>query len=192
MRIMKYHTIIRHYLLAILVLVGTHLFAPASYAEDFDIREYSLKAVFLERFTRFIAWPEEDLTENSIKPFVICVTGNLPFSELLQNIYQNQKIKDKTVIVQNINSTSAIKNCHMLFISRDSQLSLSEILKQTESLPVLTVSDIDGYARQGVMINFFISRKQKIRFEINEFSIKNSDLYISYKLLSVARIVEVN
>jgi len=173
-----------------LLLLGAMLLSSVSYAADFDIREYSLKAVFLERFTRFIDWPAEGLPENQIGPFVISIIGNPQLADLLRDIYQTQKIQGKKVIVQNLENIDDVKNAHLLFISRTSGKKLKEILKQATKSPVLTVSDSDGYAEQGVMINFFMSKNQKIRFEINELAIKESELYISYKLLSVAKIVE--
>ncbi len=174
------------------VLLSALLFTPtSSYATNFDLREYSLKAVFLERFTRFIDWPEEKTSVDALKPFVIGVIGNPQFTDLLNNIYQDQKIQGKKVIVQNLSNIEEAKNAHLLFISGNTDGSLEDILKYAKNLPVLTVSDSDGFAERGVMINFFMSKKQKIRFEINEQAIKNSELRISYKLLSVAKLVEV-
>jgi len=187
---MKNVSCVKRYLPKWLMLLAATLLMPNSYAEEFDIREYSLKAVFLERFTRFITWPEDKSPESKINPFVIGIIANPHFAELLRDIYRTQEIQGKKVIVRDIDDLESAKNCQLLFISRDSEEELSKILNQTRSLPILTVSDTDGYAEKGVMINFFMSRKQKIRFEINELAIKESKLYISYKLLSVARIVE--
>ena len=173
-------------LIALLVWL---LFSTSGNASDFDVREYSLKAVFLERFTRFIDWPATDTPENQMEPFVVSVIGNPQFADLLREIYQTQKIQGKKVIVQEPDSISDVKNAHLLFISQDTKKELKKILEQARQSAVLTVSDSDGYAEQGVMINFFMSKKQKIRFEINELAIKESKLYISYKLLSVAKIV---
>ncbi len=173
----------------LIFLIGTTLLTSASHAGDFDIREYSLKAVFLERFTRFIDWPDRNPSENRLNPFIISVVGNRKFSALLREIYQTQKIQGKKVIIQDIDNSEGIKNSHILFISHIPEEALDEILTQVKDIPVLTISDSSGFAEQGVMINFFMSKKQKIRFEINELAIKESDLYISYKLLSVAKIV---
>lgn len=164
----------------------------SGFADNFDLREYSLKAVFIERFTRFIDWPADKLANNPLNPFVICIADNPPFFELLKDIYQTQQIQKRKVIVYNLDDVKTIKSCHLLYVSEQQNDGLSEILKQIEKQPVLTIADTSGYAHQGVMINFFMSRDNKIRFEINEHAIKDSGLYVSYKLLSVAKIVEVN
>jgi len=163
--------------------------APTSHAEEFDIKEYSLKAVFLERFTRFIEWPDKNSPDNLLKPFVIGVIDKPKLTALLKKIYQSQKIQNKSVIVRDINDLDELSSAHVIFISQGSDTRLKEITNRTKKTPILTISDTDGYADQGVMINFFVSNDQKVRFEINELAIKQSKLYISYKLLSVARIV---
>jgi len=173
----------------LILLIATLLLSNASYAATFDVREYTLKAVFLERFTRFIDWPEDTSQKNTAESFVINVIGNPEFSELLRNVYQTQKIQGKRVIIQDINNPGEIQKPHLLFISHTTDKVLNSILEQTRNTPTLTVSDAEGFAEKGVMINFFMSRKQKIRFEINELAVKESELYISYKLLSVAKIV---
>jgi len=173
----------------LILLIATLLLSNASYAANFDVREYTLKAVFLERFTRFIDWPEEPSQKNSPESFIINVMGNPEFSELLRNIYQTQEIQGKKVSIQDINNPSEIQKPHLLFISHTSDETLNSILELTRDAPTLTISDTEGFAEKGVMINFFMSRNQKIRFEINELAFKESELYISYKLLSVAKIV---
>jgi len=173
----------------LILLIATLLLCNASYGADFDVREYTLKAVFLERFTRFIDWPEDTAQKNSSESFIINVVGNPQFSELLRDIYQTQKIQGKKVSVQDINNHSEIQKPHLLFISHTSDETLNNILELTRDAPILTISDTEGFAEKGVMINFFMPRNQKIRFEINELAFKESELYISYKLLSVAKIV---
>ncbi len=175
--------------LKLTLLITTLLFSSPGLTADFDTREYTLKAVFLERFTRFIDWPNNNSADETTTPFVIGIIGNPDFSALLKEIYQNQKIQGKNVIVKELDNLEALQNIHLLFIANISDSALKNVLKQTQNSSILTVSDTEGFAERGVMINFFMSRKQKIRFEINERAIKQSDLYISYKLLSVAKIV---
>ena len=55
---------------------------------------YVLKAVYLEKFTRFVSWPEESRMNNPELPFVIAVIGRTPLTENLDQIYSNQKINN--------------------------------------------------------------------------------------------------
>ncbi|HHJ53866.1 MAG TPA: YfiR family protein, partial [Caldithrix abyssi] len=52
-----------------------------------------------------------------------------------------------------------------------------------------TISDTPGFAKKGVMVNFY-DWKGFIRFEINKKAVESSNLKFSSRLLRLARIVE--
>jgi hypothetical protein len=54
---------------------------------------------------------------------------------------------------------------------------------------MLTVGDTDGFARQGVMINFYLEQ-EKVRFEINPRAAAEVGIRPSAKLLQLGRIVD--
>ncbi|MCP4134821.1 MAG: YfiR family protein [bacterium] len=151
-------------------------------------KEYAVKAVFLERFTRFIQWPADSDLNDSSKPFVIAVLGKNPFGTLLEKIYSNRTIKNKKVKIRYISGINEIVPCHLLFITGTRKYDLGRIINHLKKKPVLLVSDTDGFAERGVHINLFIVKEQ-IRFEINETAVKNSKLKMSFRLLQTARIV---
>lgn len=150
--------------------------------------EYKLKAVFLERFTRFIEWPDNSDFSDSTKPFIITVIGENPFGKTLDELYEKTKIKNKKVQIKYIKDIKKIDSCHILFISASMSNSLDKILDYTRTRPILTIGDHPDFALRGVIINFFIKNK-KVRFEINEKSLEQSRLYISYLLLNAATII---
>ena len=88
-----------------------------------------------------------------------------------------------------IGSTAEIPECHILFISGSYKERLKEILACTRNRPILTVGDTEGFAEEGVLINFYLVGS-KIKFEINEKAVQESGLVMSYRLLSLARIVD--
>jgi hypothetical protein len=150
--------------------------------------EYTIKAVFLEHFTRFIEWPESSNIADISSPFFIAVIGENPFGSILDQIYTEQKIRDKKVEIQHISTPDEIADCHILFISISNREILPEILSHTRNKPILTVSDTTGFAENGVLINFYLAG-DKIKFEINEKAVHESGLVMSYRLLNLARIV---
>ena len=150
--------------------------------------EYTIKAVFLEHFTRFVEWPESTDTADPSTPFRVAVIGENPFGSILDDIYLEQRIKNRQVKIHYISSPEEIADCHILFISRSSKEILPEILSRTRHEPILTVSDTEGFAEDGVLINFYLTG-DKIKFEINEKAVHASGLVMSYRLLSLARIV---
>lgn len=185
------------YLLFLLVLIHTVVPIPGnncfsaipSLAQQSKQHEYLLKSVFMERFTRFVQWPEPFIEKNKDQHFIIGVIGPNPFDDILQTVFSLQPIKGKPVEIRLLNTLSDISGCHMLFIGKTDRQSLSNIVNYSKKFPILTISDNNGYADKGVHINMYVENEQ-IRFEINNASASASKLNISYLLLKLARIVE--
>jgi uncharacterized protein DUF4154 len=166
----------------ILLLIAPHL----SFAQDF---EYKLKAEFLERFTRFIEWPDDSPLKDPDKSFCICVTGKSPFGGYLQEMASQVKIKGKAVEIHEIDQLAdELPKCQILFIAKSEKDKLADILKLTDGKPILTVGDTDGFAEDGVLMNFFTSGSY-IRFEVNIDRAEKSKLKFSSRLLKLAKLV---
>ncbi|MEW6067505.1 MAG: YfiR family protein [Nitrospirota bacterium] len=148
-------------------------------------KEYQVKAAFIYNFVKFIEWPDELFKDSTTVTF--CIIGDDPFVSEIDTI-QGQSVKGKVLEVTRINSIDKAKNCHLLFISSSERKNITYILKEIKNLSVLTIGDTEGFAQQGVIINFFIE-ENKIRFEINTDAANCAKIQISSKLLKLARIV---
>ena len=164
------------------------LFISVSSASETPIEEDTLKAVYIEKFTRFVEWPKESEIDDTSKPFVIGIIGESPFEPALKEIFSSRKIRDKNVVVRRISGMDRIADCHLLFISNISKEKLQKVLSAIKGRPILTVSDTEGFARSGVFINFYVL-DNKLRFEINERAVRESKLTFSYLLMQIAKIV---
>lgn len=149
---------------------------------------YVLKAVYLEKFSRFVTWPEESAMNNPDEPFVISVMGKTPLANNLEQIYSIQKINNKRVIIKRISNLYEIENSHILVIAESERKNLQNIITLTKNLPVLTIAETTGFAEKGVLINFY-EENNKLRFEINETAVLQSPLKMSFYLLNSAKIV---
>ena len=149
--------------------------------------EYTIKGVLLEKISTLIEWP--DLVDNSHKDkFIVGIYGKHEFGNSLEEIYSERKIQNKNVVVKYIEKYSEINDCRVLFIPKLSNEQLKEVLEFVRKKPVLTISEIDGYAEKGVHVNFY-TEGENIRFEINENSVKESGISMNHLLLSLAKIV---
>ena len=165
------------------------LFLFASYNSYSQTSIYVLKAVYIEKFSRFITWPEECCMDDPNKPFIISVIGKTPLYKNLEQIYSMQKINNKKVEIRKINNLYEIENSHILVIAESERKNLQNILALTEKLPVLTISDSPNFAKEGVLINFF-EEKNKLKFEVNETAVIKSPLQMSFYLMNSAKIVK--
>lgn len=149
----------------------------------------TLKAVYLEKFSRFVTWPEECLMEDVNQPFVISIIGKTNLTENLNLVYSQQQINNKKVVIRIISDLKEINGSHILFVAETEKKNLPKILLITNELPILTISDTRGFAEKGILINFY-EENNKLRFEINETAVLKSPLKMSYYLLSTAKIIE--
>ena len=150
--------------------------------------EYEVKAAYLEKFTRFIEWPENSVLSDTTQPFVIGVLGENPFDRILDEVYEKYRIKNRKVKIKYFASPAQLSECNLLFISGSEKDDLLSVLLQINDKPILTVSDSKGFAEKGVHIN--LSRKNnRFQYEINESALVKSGFSVWAQLLSSAKIV---
>lgn len=148
-----------------------------------------LKAVYLEKISRFVTWPDACMMNDINQPFIISIIGKTELSENLQLVYSQQEINKKRVIIKEIVDYKDIEGSHILFIAESEKKNIEKIVSITSRLPVLTIGETNGFSEKGILVNFFEENK-KLRFEINETAVLKSQLKMSYYLLNTARITE--
>lgn len=128
------------------------------------VDEYLLKAVFFERFTRFVEYhsPEQDHSEF----FVITVLGENPFGDRLEQVYRDHPILNKKVKVIYAGQIDEIGIPDILYIGKDMRTALDELLVHIQGYKTITITDSPVFSGSGVMINLQVM-DEKIRFEID-------------------------
>jgi len=149
--------------------------------------EYALKAAYLFNFIQFIQWPSNDLSAVNA-PVVIALLGEDPFGGAL-----DQAVKDKTVHgrrfeIRRVKNPGELRDCHVLFVCGSESRRIPEILAAVRKKGILTVSDIEWFAEQGGMINFF-TENNRVRFKINPDAAEGAGIRISSQLLKLGMIV---
>jgi hypothetical protein len=156
------------------------------YGEPSSSREYSVKGAFLYNFAKFVSWPEEAFRDDQMH-ITLCILGKDPFGDALAAV-EGKTVKHRKVVIKHCETLDDLDKCHILFISRPEKQNLSEILAKVKNWNTLTVSDMEGFAQSGGVINF-VTVEQKIRFEINVDAAEGAGLKISSKLLRLAKTV---
>jgi hypothetical protein len=168
-------------LVAMLISVG----AP-SIARGESAPEYTVKAAFLYNFAKFVEWPA-DAFAGPASPIVLFVYGVDPFGDALKSL-KGKTANGRPIVVRYAANLGELERCHLLFVSASSMALLPKILQATKSWSVLTVGDVDGFARDGGTINL-VNEGQRVVIEINTEAAQRSRLKISSKLLALAKIV---
>jgi len=172
----------------LLAILGAAL--PASLKAQYTTapsREYQIKAVFLFNFVQFVEWPPAQFAGET-SAIHIGVLGDDPFGEALDDTVRGETVRNRPLVVKRSQRIEDLKDCHLIFLCKSEARRASDILKQLEGRPVLTVSEADGFARHGGVIAFYPDDK-KVRFEINSAAAQRCGLKISSQLLSLGKIV---
>ena len=150
-------------------------------------REYEIKAAYLYNFINYVGWPADALPAEG-GTITVGILGENPFGSALEPL-KGKEIKGRKLAIRQVESAKDLEQCQIVFICSSEKSRLPEILGQLKDARVLTVSEVDGFAERGGMINF-ISERNKVRFEINTDAAKRTGLTISSELLKLARLVK--
>lgn len=174
--------LLRLSLLGVMLLAG----GPGLASQTAEAPEYQLKAVFLFNFAQFVEWPRPATPDSA--PLVIGILGDDPFGRVLDATVRGEHLGTRPFAVRRFARVEDIGACDILFISQSEGNRVENILTGLGNRPILTVSDISGFANRGGMINF-VTDKHRIRLKINVEAARAARLTISSKLLRLAEIV---
>jgi hypothetical protein len=166
--------------LASVLLVGA---MPRRAAAQRRAAEIDVQAAYLYRFGQFVRWPAAAVADG--KPFTICVLEPDPFGPALDATLAHESIGGHTAVARRIARVADASGCQMLFLTDHWSSQLGEVLGPLAHSPILTVSDMPDFTARGGMIQF-VSRDNRVRFEINLAAIDAAGLTASSELARVA------
>lgn len=150
--------------------------------------EVIMKAVAFEKISMFIEWPMDASGNIVSSDFVINVLGQNIFGTTLEELYKDKKIKNKKVTVNYLTANQNPGKCDILFISKMKISELKNVLSYIKGMPVLIISDTEGFAEAGCFINMY-EFENKLRFEINQKAMQDAGFKIDYRLLRVSKVL---
>lgn len=146
-----------------------------------DMEEFQYKAVWLERFSRFIDWPKDSDVNDLSKPFVIGVIEDEVLRKNLSDIFITQQIKGKKVVVRLVSSPTEITGCNLLLLPTTLTWDITTIINIVKKKPIFTISEDDDLTAKGIHIGLIIKR-EKIRYRMNERALKESNFSWTFHL----------
>ena len=176
----------------LLYAIGCILFFSAFgliYADDIFDDRLNLTASYIEKFTRFIEWPEKSSVNELESDFIIGVYRDRDCSDTFAEIFRNQTIKGKDISVVNCRNLDDIKRCNLLYIPDMDDKTLEDLISTFKSFPLLTISQSKGFAEKGIHINLYYY-SNKLKFEINDQAVRDAGFKVSYLLLLQAKIIK--
>jgi hypothetical protein len=147
--------------------------------------EYELKAGVLYHIIEYVEWPKSAISNNPTA-LQIGLIGQIPFADALE-VLNGKTIQGRELIVKRVSDPKAAAACQVIFISASEKPRISEIVSELKDRPILTVSEVEGFAEQGGMVNL-IARPDRIVMEINREVAGRARLSMSSQLLKLAKV----
>lgn len=166
-------------------LIITILIFVALYSQN--ISEFEIKAVLVEKFTRFVEW--ETIDDFSSKKFTITILGNNNYKAIFDKIYSKRKIKDMDVHLNYSNDLKNIDNSDLIFITDSYNGETETLLNMIDNKPVLTISERISDKDNNIMIIIYVEN-QRITYDVNFQAVEKSGLKMSSLLLQAATTIK--
>ncbi|MBK6741902.1 MAG: YfiR family protein [Hydrogenophilales bacterium] len=171
---------IRHGLSLCLTMLAALVMPPSGQAQGNPL-EAKVKAAYLFHLAKFVEWP--NLPANELR---LCIVGSDSVGEMMGQL-ANRQLRDRPLKIE-VGTLADPTQCQVLYIGQGDKR-LPELIRRVRGQGVLTVSDVDDFARQGGIVGFY-SEAGKIKLEINPATARGANLKISAKLLELARTVQ--
>jgi hypothetical protein len=174
----------RKYIAILLLLSAVALLSFPRFSRAETPVEEKVKAAFIVNFARFISWPEE-LFAKETDPFVICTVGIDSAGAAFTGI-ESKKIKGRPIVLKNLTSLDDTKQtCHLLYVKGVSNENMQTYLQKSETSPVVSICESDGFAALGGTIEF-VKVEDRLSFKINNTKAKERQLRVNASLLNLA------
>lgn len=152
-------------------------------AQSQAVPEYVMKATYLYNFMVFSEWPPAGDIRGNADSLNLCVLGQDNFGSALDSL-EGKLVNGRKLAVVHLNSMSAFKKCHLLFITEKEAPNMQAIQSALGDAPVLTVADTP--AASGAAILLALDGKRLV-FDVNLQRIKRIGINLSSKVLLLAR-----
>jgi len=172
----------RHLVAALCAAIAAAALSPVAWAQD--VSGPNLKAAYIYRFALFTEWPADALPQTG--PLTMCVVGDTAVRDALEQAVRKATAPPRPVVVVFGPPDKPPSPCHTLYVSGVSAAQAARVLASVRQLPVLTMSDLEGFNRMGGIAEFFFEAGQ-LRFAIRPDAVAQSHLQLSSRLLRLAR-----
>jgi hypothetical protein len=174
----------RYALALIALLVASATPAPFARAQDsLHLVEQDIKAGLLYNFLRYTQWPQQGQAADA----VVCIYGHDPFNGRLTPM-AGRTVNQRTIEIRMVHDNSELSACSLLFVNSDERSRWSALHAYLAGRNILTVSDYDGFARAGGMIEF-TRVNSRIGVRINVEAVQGANLAVEDRLLRLASTV---
>lgn len=153
--------------------------AKAETLPDKEAAYYELQANLIANFIKHLDW------EKPFDPKVVCVIGDNPVMPYLNSLTKN----NSHIVAKRKYEDDFIDDCSLLFVNKYFKGHFKKLLLKAENKPILTISDIENFAKYGGIVQFSM-RQKRVEMVVNKKSLRRSRIQISNAILASAELVD--
>ena len=161
------------------------LWPGAAFAADSESLESAVKATFLYKFAEFVQWPADAAGSGS---FVLCGVGDDAVTAVMERAAAGQRVGNRPVTVRHLQRVAPGDGCNAAYLAGSPAQSAEEAAAALRGRPVLTIADSGDNPRAPAIIKFVLA-DNRVRFDIDDAEAAQDRLFVSSKLLALARMV---
>ena len=163
----------------LLLILALSLASLLPCAQAQGVSEYDLKAMLFYRLAQFVYWPSGGAVSGTP---VLCIAGSHPFAGSLEQLAGTGGAGVRPV-------TRDLEGCNLLFVAASEAAGLDRWLQRASEYPVVTVSDLPGFARRGGMVELALE-DERVVMVVNRTATRGQGLDFNVQLLRLARVLE--
>lgn len=157
--------------------------SPGALGQAFS--DYEVKAAYFYNFSKFVEWPTDAFTSPAA-PIHFCVLRDHSFETELNRFVKGKSIAGRSIEVITVGDGDQARRCQLLFINSSQQRETRHVIDALCGASVLTVGETDDFLQQGGMIAFVLDN-DRVQFEVNRKAASDARLFVSSKMLSLAK-----
>ena len=149
--------------------------------------EAALKSVFLLNFAKYVGWPPRAFADEG-SPIRVGVLGRDPLGPALDVALKNKRAQGRPLRARRCGRPRDVSDVHLLFVGRQEERRLPELLERLKGEPVLLVGETRAFCRAGGTLSVIVE-DGRVVVEANPDAAARADLVLSARLLRIARLV---
>lgn len=148
-----------------------------------SLSDDEVKASYVYNFLKFAEWPGGALKDGNL--LTLCVMGSDSLGDVLEKL-QGRKVGAHVLrVVKNARLGDDLGACRVLVVGDSLQRRAAAIIKEIGDAPVLTISNIEGFAEKGGCIGLTY-RDDRMLFEVNLEALRKKNLQLPAQVLNLA------
>ncbi|MCF8168100.1 MAG: YfiR family protein [Rhodoferax sp.] len=156
------------------------------WAQTAAVSEVALKSALFFKLPQFVYRADESREQ----PLSVCLLGSSTYTAPFEKLAQSP-IDGRTVKFTKLAASNDIRACDFVFLTQSESSQVDAILRRVASMPVVTVSEIAGFAKAGGMVELALGGAgAPVNILINRRAARQQNIEFNAQLLRLAKVVE--